>query len=206
MLKKWEKFNESELANEFANRFAKGGTESTNLVDFTEDMAQEIIYYFSEDSNPSSDIEMSFYDLLGDDSDDFSQHDFEYNDYLKLIKKLMQLSNSRGSDFLKSLIVIYNRIRSARSNFPKICDIEDIFLELVDDGFGFKVFTTTFNYYIKLHKSNVGIDDYIKFCKIVNDRCERISFTKSRTKMISSEFNEYGSSKWVSFTINMKLI
>ena len=152
MIKGWTRFNES----------------SGN---FTYEMAQEIIYYFSENSVPSKDIEKMFWEHpeLEGDSDDFVSYESGREDYENMIKKLIGLTNTKSLTFKDDMINLYHKIREQRSAFPEICEIEDMFLDLIENsGFNFLVDTKDYSYQIRLNKDNCSLSEFIKYCQYLD--------------------------------------
>ena len=163
MIKNWERFFESSGA-------------------FTEEMAQEIIYYFSEDSKPNKEIEKEFWEHpeMGPEADHFVAYESGYDDYKKMIKRLMGMVNTKSLTFRDDMIEIYNKIRSERSAFPPICDIEDYFLSLIEeDGFEFVVYTKDYNYIIKLYKDDCSLGEFIKYCQKIEVEMRRLDTAKT---------------------------
>ncbi len=163
MIKGWERFNESSGA-------------------FTEEMAQEIIYYFSEDSQPNKSIEKEFWDHpeMGREADNFVAYESGYDDYKQMIKKLMGMVNTKSLTFRDDMIEIYNKIRSEREGFPPICDIEDSFLSLIEeDLFDFVVYTKDYNYTINLNKEGCSLKEFIHYCQKIDIEMKRLETDKT---------------------------
>jgi hypothetical protein len=95
MIKGWMRFNES--------------------VDgrFTEEMAMEIVYYFSEDSKPSKSIEKLFFDNP-ETNNLFSFYESGYDEYKAATKKLYGVVNSGSSELKEKIFQVYNMIREER--------------------------------------------------------------------------------------------
>ena len=101
MLKRWTRFNES----------------SSN---FTHEMAQEIIFYFSEESEPNNEFSKYLWEHpeMGIDGDNFVAYDSGPEDYEIMIKKLIGFANTKSLTFKDDMINLYHKIRKERSAFP----------------------------------------------------------------------------------------
>ena len=117
MIKGWVRFNES----------------SGN---FTYEMAQEIIFYFSENSSPRKYIENMLWKHpeMGIDADSFVAYESGPEDYENMIKKLIGFTNTKSLTFKDDMINLYHKIREERSAFPEIFEIEDMFLDLIESS------------------------------------------------------------------------
>ena len=190
MLKKWNAFNESVGGN------------------FTYEMAQEIIFYFSESSEPNKDIEKDLWEHpeMGDDADSFVAYEAGPEDYEKMIKKLIGLVNTKSLTFKDDMIEIYLRIREERSAFPEICEIEDMFLNLIEmDKFNFLVDTRDYSYTIRLNKDDCSLSEFILYCQHLEKSIKRLK-TSTATPLLEKcdryDSGEYGSR--VNFSILLK--
>lgn len=189
MIKSWKIFNESH-SNEL-----------------TKEMAQEIIYYLSEDSSPDKKITEEFYNLFGEH---FTYYETGYEDMKQFVKDL--LSRCKGNqDLTDKMIQMYQRIRQKREIFPEAFEIEEIFADFMDlEDFTFMIYSTDSEYRIRLSKNNVkDLDSFIKYCQDVRSYLIRLKSPDYRTKLTKCEFlndhnihdEEYG---WVFFEIILK--
>jgi len=189
MIKGWIRFNES----------------SGN---FTYEMAQEIIFYFSEDSSPNKSIEREFFEHpeMGNDADHFVAYESGYEDYQKMIKKLMGMVNTKSLTFKDDMIAIYNKIRQERSDFPEIFELEDTFLDLIEsNGFDFLVYTKDYFYTIRLDKENCSLSEFIQYCQYLDKSIKRLE-TSTATPLLEkcerSDLGQHGT--YVGFKILLK--
>jgi hypothetical protein len=172
---------------------------------FTEEMAQEIMYYFSEDSSPSKELVKIFDIWLSelDIEDNFVMYETSYAEMKEMIKKLYGFVQTESLDFKDSMIQLYHKIREERKDFPEACEIEDTFLNLIENNdFNFMIYSTTSRYEIRL-QSNVNnrykLEDYINFCKLVNNSVSKIH----RSKLIECKFYDSRAS-FCDFIIEIK--
>jgi hypothetical protein len=176
MLKKWNTFNES-----------VGGR-------FTEEMAMEIVYYFSEDSEPSKSIEKVF--LSSPEAENlFHFYDSGYDEYKEATQKLYSEANKGSLEFRDNMFQVYNMIREERSAFPIVAEIEDIFLDLIDDGYSFVIYSNQYEYKVKVQDSDDTLDDFIKRTKSLGERVKRLNVyplkaTLSRAERSNGFYNE----------------
>jgi hypothetical protein len=111
MIKSWQIFNES-TSNEL-----------------TKEQSQEIIYYFSEMSEPTQKIVNDFYSLRGFDDNHFSFFEISYEEMIQYTRDLQQ--RCKGNEELTNkMIEIYEEIREERKIFPEAHEIESIFSDL----------------------------------------------------------------------------
>jgi len=171
MIKGWMRFNES----------------SGN---FTYEMAQEIIYYFSENSSPSKSIEKIFWEHpeMGGDADSFVAYESGPDDYQNMIKKLIGLVNTKSLTFKDDMINLYHKIREERSAFPEICEIEDMFLNLIEsNGFDFFVDTRDYSYTIRLYKKDCSMSEFIQYCQYLDKSMKRLETSTTKSILESCE-------------------
>ena len=187
MIKRWSKFNESASDT------------------FTEEMSQEIIYFFVGSSNNSKEMEelyretMRFYNLnqmifWGEKSYDEMK---EYTKYL--------LDSSRGNpELTKELIGLYNKIRQEMSMFPEVCQIEDIYLSIIEDlKYDFYLRIDSIRKEISIILSKRGksqLNEFIEICKIVESSLKRLKSDKLDPHLYSCEYK----SNEIEFKINLK--
>ena len=170
MLKRWNTFNES-----VAGRF-------------TEEMAMEIVYYFSESSEPSKSIEEVF--LSNPEAENLFQfYDSGYDEYKEATQKLYSEVNKGSLDFRDSMTQVYNMIREERSAFPTVAEIEDIFLDMIDGGYSFIIYSNQYQYKIKIQNSDytTTIDDFIKWTKSLSERVKRLNINPLKATLSQVE-------------------
>lgn len=168
MIKSWNSFNES-VSNEL-----------------TKEQAQEIIYYFSEDSSPDKGITEEFYNLFGDH---FTYYETGYEDMKQFVKDL--LSRCKGNqDLTDKMIQMYHKIRKEREIFPEMFEIEEIFADFMDlEDFTFMIYSTDSEYRIRLSKDDVkNLDSFIKYCQDVRSYLVRLQSPDYSTKLTKCEF------------------
>ena len=176
MIKGWKLFNES-----------TGGR-------FTEEMAQEIVYYFSEDSKPSKEISSIFF---GNPEVDnlFSFYESGYEEYKAATQKLYGEVNRGSLEFGDSMFKVYELIRLERKTFPTVAEIEDIFLDAIDDGYGFIIYSSQYQYEIRLQKYDDSVENFIKYTKSFSDRVKRLNTgglksTLSKAERLNGFYNK----------------
>jgi hypothetical protein len=176
MIQNWGKFNES-----------KGM--------FTHDMAQEIVYYFSEDSTPSREIAEQFDELLDSEeaSDHFIAYEAGHEDYKKMIQKLLGLANTASLSFRDGMIDLYNKIRTKRESFPEICEIEDAFLDWIEEyRFNFVIYTKDSYYTIKFYKEDCSLVNFIQYCERIEVEMKRLNSEKTIPILEECSRHEFG--------------
>jgi len=168
MIKGWVRFNES--------------------VDgrFTEEMAMEIVYYFSEDSKPSKSIEKLFFDNP-ETNNLFYFYESGYDEYKAATKKLYGVVNSGSSELKEKIFQVYKMIREERSVFPEIAEIEDMFLDLIDDEYSFIVYSSQYEYKIKMYKDNDTLDNFVKYTKFLGERIKRLNVNPLKSTLSKAE-------------------
>ena len=168
MIKGWNTFNES--------------------VDgrFTEEMAMEIVYYFSEDSKPSKSIEKLFFDNP-ETNNLFYFYESGYDEYKAATQKLYGVVNSGSSELKEKIFQVYKMIREERSVFPEIAEIEDIFLDIIDDGYSFIVYSSQYEYKIKMYKDNDTLDNFVKYTKFLGERVKRLNVNPLKSTLSKAE-------------------
>jgi hypothetical protein len=191
MIKGWIRFNES----------------SGN---FTYEMAQEIIFYFSESSVPSEDIEKMFWENpeLEGSTDSFISYESGPEDYEDMIKKLIGLVNTKSLTLKNDMIKLYHKIREERSAFPEICDIEDIFLDLIEKSrFDFLVDTKEHYYKIKLYKKDCSISEFISYCQLLEKSIEQLETPTIKPILLNCDRQDsdpYGTHVWFNILLKKK--
>lgn len=169
--------------------------ESTNEK-FTLEMAQEIIYYFSENYEPSKEMSDIFYNGHAGITDrEFIFYETSYDEMNDYIKKLYNLVNTESLTLMDDMIKLYHKIREERKNFPEIFEIEDLFLDLIEsDKFDFMVYSNRYNYKIRLSKTDknntITLEEYIKYCTQLNNELIRLKSDKYETKLMKCLFEQ----------------
>ena len=168
MIKGWNTFNES--------------------VDgrFTEEMAMEIVYYFSEDSKPTNSISDLFFNN-SETENLFNFYESGYDEYKAATKKLYGVVNKGSLDFRDSMFQVYNMIRGERSAFPTVAEIEDMFLDLIDDGYSFIVYSSQYEYKIKMYKDDDTLDSFVKYTKFLGERIKKLNVSPLKSTLSKAE-------------------
>lgn len=181
MMKNWQRFNES--------------------VDgrFTEEMAMEIVYYFSEDSKPTNSISDLFFNN-SETENLFNFYESGYDEYKSATQKLYGAVNKGSLDFRDSMFQVYNMIREERSAFPTVAEIEDMFLDLIDDGYSFIVYSSQYEYKIKMYKDNDTLDNFVQYTKFLGEGIKRFNVnplksTLSKAERLNGFYNQLESGK-----------
>jgi len=188
--KKWTKFNESSET-------------------FTEEMAQEIIYFFGEDSIVSKELENYFNEIYKKyDLYHIVFYETGYSEMKEFTKYLFDKSKE-NPELTKNLIDLYHKIRHT-SIFPEVYEIEDIYLNIIEDlNYDFYVDidcasrpgNSRKEMTIKLIKFRESeLNKFIETCKIVEGSLKRLKSDKYTTKLESCVFN----SSYIEFKINLK--
>ena len=178
MIKTWNSFNES-VSNEL-----------------TKEQAQEITYYFSEDSSPDKSITDEFYNLFGED---FIYYETSYEEMNQFVRDLLSKCNG-NEDLTNKMVEMYNEIRKKRDIFPEMFEIEEIFADFMDlEDFTFMIHSSDIAYTISLSKDGVrNLDSFIKYCQDVRNYMVRLQSPDYRTKLAKCEFlNDYN--EWLSY-------
>jgi hypothetical protein len=176
MIKGWKIFNESTSGR------------------FTEEMAQEIVYYFSEDSKPSKEISSIFFGNP-EVNNLFNFYESGYDEYKDATQKLYGEVNRGSLDFRDSMFKVYELIRLERKSFPTVAEIEDIFLDAIDDGYGFIIYSNPYQYEIKFQKYDDTVENFIKYTKSFSDRAKRLNVgglksTLSKAERLNGFYNQ----------------
>ena len=155
-------------------------------------MAQEIIYYVSEDSKPTKSIVDDIYDLINNNDDSFTMYETGYDDMKEMIKKLLNMCQN-NPELTDKMIQIYHRIREEREIFPEAFEIEEIFSDFMDlEDFDFMIYSDNHKYQIKLNKwSQVDLPQFIKYSEDVNKYLYRLKSPDYETKLVRCEFTNY---------------
>jgi hypothetical protein len=173
MIKKWHKFNESQ-----SNKLTK-------------EMAQEIIYYISEDSRPSKEIAVDIYNTI-DDNDDFVMYETGYEEMKEMIRKLLSICQN-NVELTEKMIQIYHKIRKEREIFPHAHEIEEMLLDFMDsEDFDFMIYSSKYKYRIKLSKwKQANLSQFIKNCQDINKSLIRLESPDYKTKLSKCEYANF---------------
>jgi len=186
MIKKWSKFNES------------------SSEAFTEEMAQEILYVFGEDSSVSKDIENHFDDIYDKyNLNEIVFYETGYDEMKEFTKYLFDRAKE-NTELAKDLIDLYHKIRQEINMFPEVFKIEDIYLSIIEDlnyDFFLDVNCIEKEISIKLKKwKKSELSEFIETCKTIEGSLKRLKSNKYTTKLESCVFN----SSYIEFQINLK--
>jgi hypothetical protein len=190
MIKSWKIFNES----------VDGG-------EFTKEMAKEIMYYFSEDSQPNNDFSGIFeiIEQRGYSTREFIFYETGYDDINRMINYLYKIG---GEDEVikREGISTYQKIREERESFPHFYEIEERLSDFMDIyNFNFMIYSDSKSYKIKLHKKGVSFDDFIKYCHSVLKYSKLLESPDYKTYL--GECNYLGGENvlWAEFAVIMEL-
>jgi len=186
MIKKWSKFNES------------------SSEAFTEEMAQEILYFFGEDSIVSKELENYFNEIYSKyNLDQIVFYETGYDEMKEFTKYLFDRAKE-NPELTQNLIDLYSKIRQSISMFPEVYQIEDMYLSIIEDlnyDFYLDIDCTRKEMAIKLKKwEESELSQFIETCKIVEGSLKRLKSDKYTTKLESCAFN----SSYIEFEINLK--
>lgn len=149
----------------------------------TREMAQEIIYYFGENSYPIKDAQDIFYGLFSDEFFEF--YETSYSEMNEFVDKLLKLSKERN--ITDDLVELYYVIRNERKDFPEVYQIEDIFLNIIDDGFSFNVSSKKNELTIILSKDVIDLTNYIKYINQISNCLKKLENPKYFVNLEKSE-------------------
>ena len=185
MIKNWSKFNES--ASE----------------EFTEEMAQEILYFFGEDSSAPNELGITFNNIHKEfNLNHIVFYETGYDEMKEFIKYLYDRAKE-SKELSEKLIKLYEQIREV-SVFPRVCEIEDIYLNIIENlnfDFHLTFLSTEKEIDIKLVKwSRSNLTDFIEFCKMVESTLIRLKSDKYTSKLESCQFHD----RFIEFKINLK--
>jgi hypothetical protein len=186
----WKKFNES--VNE----------------EFTEEMAQEIIYSFSEDSDLSGELDdlvRSFDASLKNENINgeahFGMYETGYDEMKEMIKKLYGFVQTGSLSFKDDMINLYHEIRKVKAKFPEVYEIEDLFLTFIEsNNFEFHLDymkpygTSSMIYQIRLGSQWNGyhsMEEFHKFCDVVTNLVKRFSHPSCRMYVQQCKYYYY---------------
>ena len=186
MIKNWTKFNESSSDT------------------FTEEMAQEILYFFGEDSIVSKELENYFNEIHGKyNLNHIVFYETGYDEMKEFTKYLFDRAKE-NTELTKNLIDLYHKIRQNINMFPEVYQIEDMYLSIIEDlnyNFYLDIDSNRKEMTIKLTKwEESTLNEFIETCKIIEGGLKRLESDKYTTKLESCVFN----SSYIEFEINLK--
>ena len=186
MIKNWSKFNES--------------TSET----FTEEMAQEILYFFGEDSRVSKELENYFNEIHSKyNLNHIVFYETGYDEMKEFTKYLFDKSKE-NPELTQNLIDLYHKVRQSIGMFPEVHQVEDIFLSIIEDlnyDFYLDVDCIRKGITIKLRKwKESELGEFIETCKIVEGSLKRLESDKYTTKLESCNYHI----RHIEFEINLK--
>jgi len=192
MVKKWTHFNESEEP-----------VRTSGSKNFSHHMAQEIIWYFSENSKVSKELERMFYEHPENDkADQFTAYETSYSEYKKWIRLLMNMVRTKSLSFKDDMIELYEKIREERKGLPEIYVIEDILLDFIEnEDYSFSMECSNTKYLIKLYKeiessSETTIQEFIKNISYISKsvlpkfRALHVKVKLEESKMVDMWYND----------------
>lgn len=177
MIKSWNKFFEA------------------NEGEFTEEMAQEILYTFGEDSKGYSNEDPQLMNFLRSEEvwNGITFYETGYDEMKQFTHQL--LKNAEKNPEVKSeCIRVYNYIRKQNEIFPEIYQLEDYYLSLIEK-YDFDLFINvdmSSNYQIRLCKwqSKYTLADFIIMCQEVERSLKRLESTKYYTTLSACEYHK----------------
>jgi hypothetical protein len=186
MIKNWSKF-----------------TESTSEY-FTEEMAQEILYFFGEDSRVSKELENYFNEIYKKyNLDHIVFYETGYDDMKEFTKYLFDKSKE-NPELTQNLIDLYHKVRQSIGMFPEVHQVEDIFLSIIEDlNYDFYLDVNSIRKEIEIRLTRwkeSELNEFIETCRIVEGTLKRLESTKYKTKLHSCELN----SSYTEFKIELK--
>lgn len=156
------------------NKFGKLNESSET---FTYEMAQEIVYFMSGFDAFTDEV---FWQESLDTIVLIEDELFEpqtYSEFKKATIDMQSLAKGREVDFIN----FYNKIREKRAVFPKIYEIEDFYLNLIEANlFDFILKTSDIKYEITLAKDyknvrKIQMSEYIEYCQVINHSLQKFS-------------------------------
>lgn len=190
MIKSWNKFFEA------------------NKGEFTEEMAQEILYTFGEYSKGYSSDDPEIKDFLRSGAiwQGITFYETDYSEMKEFTKTLMK-NAERNPEVKAECIRVYNYIRKQNEIFPEIFLIEDYYLSLIEKyGFNFYVnIDMGTKYEIKLTiwnnwKEASTLDKFIEMCREVERSMKRIESKNYKVSLNTCELTKYS----VEFKIDLE--
>jgi len=134
---------------------------------FTKEMAEEIVFYFTDGSKYSDELfDLLFSGSFVNEDDDFSYGDFSEASFSEMddLVNVLFTKSKYSLEFSEVLINIYNKIREERKDFPEISEMIDSYINFIDDGFDFTIRYNHDEYNIILEKTYMGDFDVFFEC------------------------------------------
>lgn len=201
----WKKFNEN--VNE----------------EFTEEMAQEIIYCFSDGSTLSGELErlvIKFDESLNKENinseSHFMMYEPGYDEMKGMVEKLYGFVQTLSLGFKDDMINLYHEIRKVKEKFPEVYEIEDLFLTFIEgNNFQFhldymKAYPDSpMIYQIRL-RSKYGklysMKDFHNLCDVVDNVVRKFSYPECKmfTRECSYYYYEHNNTCSMNFEIIIK--
>lgn len=186
----WKKFNES--VNE----------------EFTEEMAQEIIYCFSEGSDLSGELnnlikkfDESLDEINISAGQEFGMYETGYDEMKQMVRKLYGFVQTGNLSFKDNMINLYHEIRKVKEKFPEVFEIEDLFLTFIESN-NFEFYldykkpygTSPMIYQIRLRSqwnAIYSMSDFQKLSDTVSFIVKRFSHQSSRMYVQQCKYYNY---------------
>ena len=179
MINNWIKFNESESS-----------------VSITEEMVQEIIFYFGESCyhDHLDEVDITF-DIIYKKHNLYSivMTEASYDEMLEYVSDLYKKSKD-DKDLEESLIRLYQMIRKKLLNLPEVFEVEDIFFELIETqkfNLSIRIDDTEnpVSYSIYLTLDDVTLKDFFLRVNEVEGVMKRLQkYNPSLTKCLYTEY------------------
>lgn len=154
MIKNWKKFNESNNSVSYEMLSEVIMFRNNSHIDDIPDLNKKIDHFVNDELGEDVD------DLCPVYIDEHKQFRTKLEDLINRIKKDSKLSNT--------LISLYKEVESEMMGFPKFYELEDLFLEFIDEGWivnftikpkmSFEIEVTN-----DMSDINISYDDYINF-------------------------------------------
>jgi hypothetical protein len=187
MIKSWNKFFES------------------NEGEFTEEMAQEILYTFGEDSKGYSSDDPEIKDFLRSGAiwQGITFYETDYSEMKEFTKTLMK-NAERNPEVKAECIRVYNYIRKQNEIFPEIFQIEDYYLSLIEKyGFDFYVdidMGSNYKIRLRLWERDKSLQDFITMCQEVEKSMKKVESSRYYTRLTKCDYSVY----YIDFSVELK--
>jgi len=66
-------------------------------------------------------------------------------------------------------------------------EIEDIFLDIIDDGYSFIVYSSQYEYKIKIYEYDDTLDSFVKYTKSLGERVKRLNVNPLKSTLSKAE-------------------
>ena len=194
MIKPWILFNESKET-------------------FTVEMAQEIAYYIlDEEGNRESGDPLldALFGLPECNFDDFDTYETSYEEMKNNVKIIFDTSK-KYPDTVDKLVMIYNEIRNRVDIFPLVCEIEDVYLDLIESrnaSLYVLMYDKDKEYIIKINftsSSHGSFDDFIKTSTNIRNSTRRLESVKYNTNLYDVRYYCYDDMHTMDFYIQLNV-